>query len=266
MQSYRELVLALRELELDSARPVIIHASLSAFGPVIGGEEAVLGALLEHFETIVTPTFTYKTMIVPEDGPPDNAIDYGTMSDSNMMAEMFYNGMPADKLMGAIAEALRCHSDSRRSGHPILSFAGINAGEIIKAQTLNAPLAPIAALADSDGWVILLGVGHKANTSIHLGERLAGRRTFVRWALMPEMVMECPKFPPCSGGFDSIQPLMEPFTRRATVGEALVQAMPLQELVETTRQLVQADPLALLCDRPDCPRCNAVREDVVERL
>ena len=212
MQSYRELVLALRELELDSARPAIIHASLSAFGPVIGGAEAVLGALLEHFDTIMTPTFTYKTMIVPEDGPPDNAIDYGTMSDANMMAEIFSNDMPADKLMGAISEALRCHHDSLRSGHPILSFAGINASEIIKAQTLNAPLAPIAALADGDGWVILLGVGHKANTSIHLGERLAGRRTFVRWALMTEIVVEGPKFPPWSWGFDSIQPLMEPPT------------------------------------------------------
>jgi aminoglycoside 3-N-acetyltransferase len=195
-----------------------------------------LGALLEHFNTIIMPTFTYKTMIIPEDGPPDNAIEYGTMKDLNKMAEFFYNDMPADKLMGVVAETLRQHREARRSGHPILSFSGVNADEFIETQQINAPLAPIAKLADQDGWVLLLGVSHKVNTSIHMGERLAGRKTFVRWALMPDIVVECPKFPSCSDGFDGIQPLIEPFTKKTKVGGALVQAMPLPELIETTRQ------------------------------
>jgi aminoglycoside 3-N-acetyltransferase len=262
MLSHRELVLALRNLGVDGSHPVIAHASLSAFGAIEGGADAVVGALLEHFETLVMPTFTYNTMIIPEDGPPNNAIEYGTMKDRNKMAEFFYNDMPADKLMGVIAETLRQHSQARRSGHPILSFCGVNADDIIEAQTLSAPLAPIASLADQDGWVLLLGVNHKSNTSIHLGERLAGRKTFTRWALMPDIIVECPKFPSCSDGFNAIQPLMEPFTYKARVGDALVQAMPLPELIETTRQLVQADPLALLCERPECLRCNAVRDDV----
>jgi aminoglycoside 3-N-acetyltransferase len=79
---------------------------------------------------------------------------------------------------------------------------------------------------------------------------------------MADMVVECPEFPPCSDGFNAIQPLMDPFTRTIQVGDALVRAMPLHELVETTRQLVQVDPLALLCNRPECPRCTAVREEV----
>lgn len=265
MQSFRNLVRALRQLGLDGDRPVIVHASLSAFGEVVGGAQAVVGALLEHFETVIAPTFTYKTMIVPEDGPPDNGMQYGTLKDSNRMAEFFHHDMPADKLMGVIAETLRNHADARRSGHPILSFAGVNAREILETQKVSAPLAPIAALADRDGWALLLGVTHRANTSIHLGEQLAGRKSFTRWALMPDMVVECPHFPACSDGFDAIQPLMEPFTRTIMVGNALVQAMPVPELVETTRQLVEVDPLALLCDRPDCPRCNAVRAEVQGR-
>ncbi len=262
MQSYRDLVLALRDLEIEEGSPVIVHASLSAFGDIAGGAEAVLGAILEQHETVVMPTFTYKTMIVPEDGPPNNAIEYGTMPDSNKMAEFYYDNMPADKLMGTLAETLRRHGSARRSMHPILSFSGINAEELIEIQDLNNPLAPIAALADNNGWVLLLGVGNQANTSIHLGEQLAGRKTFVRWALMPDMVVECPNFPSCSDGFDAIQALMEPFTDKIAVGKALVQAMPLHELVETTRQLAQADPIALLCDRPDCPRCSTVRDEV----
>ena len=261
MQSYRDLVLALRDLDIEEGCPVILLASLSAFGDIAGGPEAVLGAILEQFESVVMPTFTYKTMIVPEDGPPNNAIEYGTMPDSNKMAEFYYDDMPADKLMGILAETLRQHNSARRSMHPILSFSGINVDEIIQIQDINNPLAPVAALADKGGWVVLLGVGHKANTSIHLGEQLAGRKTFVRWALMPDMVVECPKFPSCSDGFDAIQALMGPFTYKIKVGDALVQAMPLHELVETTRQLVQADPTALLCGRPDCQRCNIVRDE-----
>jgi aminoglycoside 3-N-acetyltransferase len=208
------------------------------------------------------PTFTYKTMIVPQSGPPNNAMEYGTMKDRNKMAEFFYNDMPADKLMGVIAETLRQHRGAHRSGHPILSFCGVNADDILEAQTLSTPLAPIASLADRNGWVLLLGVNHKSNTSIHMGERLAGRKTFTRWALMPDIIVECPKFPSCSDGFDTIQPLMDPFTYTTQAGDALFRAMPLPELIEATRQLLQADPLALLCTRPECPRCNAVREEV----
>lgn len=255
----------MRDLGLEGDRPVIVHASLSSFGEVAGGAPAVVGALMEHFETVIAPTFTYKTMIVPGSGPPNNAVAYGAMKDGNRMAEFFYNDMPADKLMGITGETLRRHEDARRSGHPILSFAGVNAVKILETQKIAAPLAPIAALADIGGWALLLGVGHQANTSIHLGEQLAGRKSFVRWALMPGVVVECPKFPSCSDGFDVIQPLLDPFARKINVGDASLQAVPLHELVETARQLVEADPLALLCNRPGCPRCTAVRAEVEGR-
>jgi aminoglycoside 3-N-acetyltransferase len=235
---------------------------LKAFGQVSGGAKAVLGALLEHFETVIMPTFTYKTMIIPEDGPPNNAIEYGTMEGSNRMAEFYRDDMPADKLMGVISETLRQHSDASRSKHPILSFSGINAEEILEEQAIDEPLAPISALAEQDGWVLLLGVSHKANTSIHLGERLAGRKTFIRWALMSDVIVECPHFPSCSDGFDHLRPWMAPYTRSKRVGNALVQAMPMRDLIETVRELVRENPLALLCERPDCPRCNAVRDEV----
>lgn len=262
MNRYRDLVLALREMKLDGTRPALVHTSLSSFGYVKGGAEAVLGALFSHFETVVMPTFTYKTMVVPEVGPPDNAIRYGTMRDANKMAQFYTPDMPADNLMGVTAETLRQYHAAARSRHPILSFAGVNAESLLGLQTLEKPLAPIAALADLNAYILLLGVGHTCNTSIHLGERLAGRKTFVRWALVPDLVLECPGFPSCSDGFDSIEVLMEPFVRKIQVGEALVQAFPMPELVESVRQLVSADPLALLCENPECSRCNEVRMSV----
>ncbi|MFZ2096790.1 MAG: AAC(3) family N-acetyltransferase, partial [Anaerolineales bacterium] len=126
MLTFRDFITGLRRLDIDHSQPVIVHASLSAFGEVHGGVETVLGTLTSSFETIIMPTFTYKTMITPEVGPSDNAINYGSGKDTNRMAEIFRLNMPADSMMGVLAEALRTHPNTLRSRHPILSFAGIN--------------------------------------------------------------------------------------------------------------------------------------------
>ena len=209
------------------------------------------------------PTFTYATMITPSDGPRNNGITYGSAKDANRTSQFFQPDLPADKVMGILAETLRQHPQARRSLHPIYSFAGIHADEAIQAQTLANPFGPIEVLTQSDGWVLLLGVGQIANTSIHYGEQLAGRRQFIRWALTYKGVVECPHWPGCSGGFDQISPHLEWFSRRIRVGNALVQVIPLKALVETVCELIEDDPLALLCDRPECERCQATRQDFI---
>lgn len=263
--TYRQLVRSLRELNIPAGKPVVVHSSLRSFGRVIGGADTVAGALVEVYDSVVVPTFTYSTLVVPETGPPDNAIQYGTHTDRNKMAEFYYPQMPADKLMGAVAEAVRQHPQADRSGHPIMSFSGVNARKYLEKQRLTEPLAPLAAMYDQGGWVILVGVGHTANTTIHLGERLAGRKMYTRWALMSDIVVTCTNIPYCSDGFDAIQPLMDPFIQKVVIGEAVVQAMPMYELIQTTRQLIEADPTALLCERTDCQSCNTVRRLAINR-
>jgi len=259
----RDLLLGLRDLRLED-RPVIVHASLSSFGEVEDGAETVVNALASVFKTLIMPTFTYKTMITPRVGPPDNAMDYGSQEDLNRAAEFFTPKMPADALMGIVPETLRRQGRARRSSHPILSFAGINADWALEAQTLVEPLAPIRALQERDGWTLLLGVDHTVNTSIHYAERLAGRRTFVRWALTPRGVVECPGFPGCSAGFDILAPELERYARRVKIGAAAVQAVPLSMLFKTVIMRIKKDPLALLCWQVDCERCNQMRALVKE--
>ncbi len=261
MLTYRNLVRELRKLDMGRVQPVIVHASLSAFGEIQGGEQTLLGALTSVYDSVIVPTFTYKTMLTPEVGPPDNGITYGSGRDANRMAEFFRPDMPADKSMGVVAETLRQHPAARRSRHPIQSFAGINAGRAIKAQTLDEPLAPIRVLTEAGGWILLLGVKHIANTSIHYAEKLAGRRQFIRWALTPQGVKECPHWPGCSGGFEQISPRLEEATRRVQIGHANVRAIPLSDLVEAVQKAIADDPLALLCGRGDCERCNAIRRE-----
>lgn len=257
--TFRDIYTTLRKLELDKARPVIAHASLSAFGKVSGGAETIVGALVSSYDAVVMPAFTYKTMVIPETGPLGNALDYGSGIYSNRLAQFFHSDMPTDRLIGSIPEALRRYPKAERSSHPILSFTGFNARSFLEAQSISEPLAPIRCLHEAGGWVLLLGVGHTVNTSLHYAERLAGRKQFLRWALTPQGIVACPGFPGCSDGFEAVKNDLEPFTRRIIVGNALVQAVPLTELVKAVTLRLAVDAHALLCSRPDCARCNAVR-------
>lgn len=259
--NYRDLVNAIRQLEL-SERPAIAHVSLSSLGMVRGGADSLLGALLSGVSGLLMPTFTYKTMLIPEDGPAANASDYGSGRDTNRMAEFYRDNLPADPLMGVTAEALRRRPDAQRSMHPILSFAGVRVEEALKAQTYADPLAPIRVLASQGASVILMGVDHTVNTSIHYAEKLSGRRQFLRWALTPEGVRECPGFGGCSDGFHAVDRLLAGQTRTVILGAAQVKAFALVDLIDEVQGLLKRDPLALLCDRLDCQRCNAVRADV----
>lgn len=259
MLSYRDLVSGLKQINLDANVPVIAHASLSAFGEVRGGADALMGALLSQVGGLIAPAFTYNTMITPLEGPPDNGLTYGSGEDQNRMAEFYSPDMPADRLMGAFAEALRLHPQAKRSAHPILSFCGVRVDEILQTQTLEEPLAPIEALAARGGWVVLLGVDHTCNTSLHAAEKRAGRKQFVRWALTEEGVRACPGFPGCSNGFEQIAPLLKAITRTVRIGSAEVRALPLAPMIEIAAGLIREDPLALLCDSPDCERCQTIR-------
>lgn len=262
MLSYRDIHLGFRKLELDPGAPLLVHASLSSLGEVRGGAETVLAALLACSPAMMMPTFTYRTMITPETGPEGNGLTYGANGDQNRLAEFFRMEMPADSSMGILAETLRRAPGARRSKHPILSFAGVNLEAVLATQTLLEPLAPIGALASQGGWVVLLGVNHTTNTSIHYAERLAGRKQFLRWALTYEGVVECPAFPGCSNGFEMAGLHLTPIIRRAQIGAATLQAIPLQPALKILVKIIQTDPLSLLCGDPDCGRCSAVRADV----
>jgi len=240
-------------------KPAIAHASLRSFGAIEGGAETVLRALLKHVGGLIMPTFTYKTMIVPEVGPPNNGLKYGKQRDLNLMAELFRYDMPVDPLIGALSETLRHYPGAVRTAHPILSFVGVNVNHALLTQTIYSPFAPIGWLADQDGWVLLLGVDHTVNTSIHYAEKKAGRRRFVRWGLARKRIVECPEFPGCSDGFEAIRADIESVTRRAEVGDSFIEAIPLRALLSAVETRLIADPLALLCQRDECGRCDALR-------
>jgi aminoglycoside 3-N-acetyltransferase len=257
--SISELESALSALRLVSHVPLLAHVDIHAFGPIQGGAQSFLEVLRSQVDTLVMPVFTYRTMVLPASGPENNGMHYSQSHNGYSHAEIFDPAMPADAEMGEVAELLRGQPGAARSSHPVLSFASIGVAAALRAQTLEDPFGPIRVLAELEGCVLLAGEDHTRNVSLHLGERMAGRKTFVRWALTSEHIVELHGMPGCSRGFNKVAPHLEGITREARLGDVALSVIPLRPMLRIVYELISSDPLALLCDDPHCLLCASVR-------
>lgn len=268
MEITREDIAAgLRRLGLDKSSAVIAHSSLKSFGRVDGGPQAVVGALREVCGTVLVPTFTWDSLYYP-DGWERNPNCPAVLSPeeveaANQRAIPYDPAQPTSRSIGIIPDTLLRQPDARVSGHPIHRYAAIgpHAEKLVASQTPDRPLAPIAELRELGGSVLLLGVGHDRNTSIHLAEREAGRRQWTYWALVKDRgVVECTNHPGCSAEFNSIEPLVREITRETMIGQCRARLLPVRELIERVKALLREDPRALLCDK--CRRCRMIAKEL----
>jgi len=247
------------ELGIGPETRLIAHVNMTALGQVEGGEEAVKNAILIAAGTVVMPAFTYQTQIVPQLGPPDNALEYGTGDAINAKAEIFRPDLPVHPDCGSVAEALRRTPGTLRSIHPILSFVanGPHAREALASQTRQNPLAPIAWLEAHDGYVLLMGVDQRENYALHLAEQRAGRKTFVRWALTIDDIEELPNIPGCMEGFNAIWRELISLISATKIGLARCELIPLRDMLDYAERRISNDPVFMLCDKPSCLSCRA---------
>ena len=180
------LVAYLRALGLEAGQLVLVHSSLSALGWVAGGAQAVVMALqkvLTDTGTLVMPAHSTGNSDPGRWESPPVPADWHDAIRAHMPA--YNRRLTPTRGMGAIAELFRTLPDVRRSDHPAMSFAawGRYAHAVTADHRLNSGLgeeSPLARVYDLDGKVLLLGVGHDSNTSLHLSEHRAdwpGRRT-----------------------------------------------------------------------------------------
>jgi aminoglycoside 3-N-acetyltransferase len=256
---YRDLLLALRRTGLEGDSKILVIGPSLVPETVRGGVSAISAALAASCKTVITPAFTYQTMVYPAEGPADNAVDYPAASAASVEADFFRPSLRISPLLGPLPEAFRRMEGTLRSGHPILSFAGLGAEEILESQTLAEPFAPIDALAKAGGDAVILGIEPPANAALHLAEQRAGRKQFIRWALTPGGIVECPGFPGCARGFEAIEGKLSGVIQRENVGLFPIVRIPLRDLLNTASGWIRQDPEAMLCGNPDCPFCSAVR-------
>jgi aminoglycoside 3-N-acetyltransferase len=270
-----EIADGLRQLGLDRSSSVIVHSSLKSFGHVDGGAEAVCDALTGTCGTVLMPAGTWDlTGISPPPGTvrPHNAYDpapsWEAFDDALTRATAFRPDLPIDRELGRIPETLRVTRDLARTAHPLLSYIAVGpaAERLLTAQRSDWPLGPIEELGRLGGDVLLLGVGHTVNSTIHLAEQLLGRSCFYRYAKTGEGVWS--EFSNVSGEsheFDAIEPALGSATREARIGACRARLIPIDAVLAATRELVLADPGALLCTTPTC-RCAAAHEQRLATL
>lgn len=264
MISYHDITAGLIELGLSRSTPVFAHAPFSKIGEVKGGLNTVMGALLATVDNVMMPVFTYSTMIIPQSGPENNFLDYGSGRDSNLRVNIFTFDLPCEMPDCEAAEALREYPATYRSEHPIFSFVGLGLDSALVNHPPDDPYAPIRAMRGLDGWVLLMGAEPTDNFSLHYAEQLAGRKQFIRWALTQDGIVEVPHFPGCPKGFHKINYYLQDELHKSKVGEKIWQAVKLDVLLDTAVALIREDTFALLCNDLSCPRCNIVRHSIKE--
>ena len=177
----------LRALGLEAGMTVMVHSSLSQLGFVVGGAQAVVAALIEvlgESGTLMMPTHSGALSDpVNWEHPPVPETWWTTLR-----AEMpaFDPHLTPTRSMGVIVECFRNVSGVQRSDHPTVSAAalGPNAATLLDQHELNdrfGETSPQGRLFALDGYVLLLGVDHGNNTSLHLSEARSG---------LPELVSD----------------------------------------------------------------------------
>ncbi|WP_347880658.1 AAC(3)-IV family aminoglycoside N-acetyltransferase [Cupriavidus gilardii] len=148
----------LRTLGVPAGAVLLVHASFRQVRPVDGGPQGLVDAL----RAAIGPT---GTLVMPSWGDDDDA-PFDPAS------------TPASADLGIVADTFWRGPGVIRSDHPFAFAAAGPQTHRITADPLPLPphiaASPVGRVHELDGLVLLLGVGHDANTTIHLAELMAG--------------------------------------------------------------------------------------------
>jgi aminoglycoside 3-N-acetyltransferase len=153
-----------------------MHSSLSAIGWTVGGPVAVIEALMQTLTskgTLIMPTFSGDNTDPSTWENPPVPKSWWNIIRNEMPA--YHPNITPTRRMGRIVDTFRNWPGVLRSAHPISSFAawGNYAEYITKNHELLSDLgenSPLARIYELNGNILLLGVSHENNSSLHLAE------------------------------------------------------------------------------------------------
>jgi aminoglycoside 3-N-acetyltransferase len=166
----------LSALGVEPGMVLMVHSSLSSLGWVCGGAVAVILAIekaLGPEGTLVMPSTVGDNSDPASWRRPPVPEDWWPVIRENTPA--FDPDMTPTRKLGVIPECFWKQPGTLRSSHPNASFAarGPKAQTIVGEHSLDfshGEGSPLARVYDLDGWVMLMGVDHDVNTSLHLAE------------------------------------------------------------------------------------------------
>ncbi len=256
-----EIAAALRGMGLGPGDKVVLHSSLSSLGWVDGGADAVVDAFLDVLGPsglLMVPTFNYA------------------------IEGVFDRNAPT--LTGKITEAVLARPEAVRSCCPTHSVTAIGrqAPDFCADHHLREPLgidSPIDRVAQAGGYVVLLGVTHTSNSTIHVGEAHA-KLPYIRVPFSDNRpdtfavrlwdgtvtTVHYREFPGCSRAFNAIEgPLrLGDYIRDFRISRACMLLMKGLDVINTVVEMAARRPDWLLCTDPHCWTCSR-RRDVLRR-
>ena len=166
------LVADLRKLGLKPGMDLMVHSSLKAIGPVAGGADTVVEALLSAIGrkgTLMMPSFNHRSARV-------------------------FNPMTTPTVNGAIPDAMWRRPEAWRSQHPTHAVAAIGprAEEYCQDHLevgIWAQDSPIGRLIHQGGYLLTLGVDHFTTTAYHVAEESMPCTCIDPFGNMDRMVM-----------------------------------------------------------------------------
>lgn len=245
------LIDGLHDLGVRPGASAIVHSSMSRFGHIEGGAKTVVRALLAVLGekgTLLLPTFPFRGLMY----------DY-------LMSDPTFDVRSTPSLMGRVTEVGRTWPGARRSldpAHPVAAI-GARAQWFVQGHERSVKSTgyqtPFGKNIEADGFVILLGVDHRNNTTLHTVEETVeppyiydGSRIF-RCRMIDErgqtrykeIISTTPKHP---RDFARIEgPLeAEGVQRKMKIGSADVRVVRARLLYRVACELLGRDPEFLL--------------------
>ncbi len=247
--SSAEVTAQLLTLGVEPGAVLLVHTSFRAVRPIQDGPAGLITALrgaIGPTGTLVMPSWT---------GSDDELFDPART--------------PADADLGVVAETFWRQPGVLRSDHPMaFAAAGPQAATVV-ADPLPLPphirASPVGRVHDLDGQVLLLGVDHTANTTIHLAELLAGvsyRRPKHCTVLRDgrPVRVEFGENDHCCRRFELVGDWLGDRASVGPVGRAEAILIRSRDVVEAAVSRLREDPLVFLHGPGDrCEECDDAR-------
>jgi len=246
------LVEQLSALGVQPGTILVVHTAFSRVGPVEGGPLGLVQALshaLGASGTLVMPSMT---------DDDDHVFDP--------------KATPC-RGMGIVADTFWRQEGVERSDSPhAFAARGPQAARILRPHPPDVPHgadSPVGRVYELGGSVLLLGVGHDANTTVHLAESMANvpyrvpRYTMVSRGGVPtrldyaEADHCCERFALLDDWLDA-----EGRQRRGRVGRAQARLVRASDVVAAALARLATDPLVFLHPRGVDVECDAARASV----
>lgn len=247
----------LRALGVPSGCTLLVHTSFRNIRPVDGGPDGLIDALLEVIGpegTLVMPSWTDD-----DDEPFDPT------------------STEVDEHLGIVADMFWRRPGVMRGDHPFAVAAfGPGAEHIAGAPFVLPPHAPdsgVARVHDLDGWVLLLGVDHDANTTIHLGELMAGvpyrqpKHITVLENGKPKRI-DYGENDSCCRGFNMVGDWLRSrgLLREGRVGGGRAMLARARDITATVVEELREDETRFLCPRDTCEECDRSWASITVRV